>query len=212
MKRFPVVLVALLAFVLVGCAAVPVAYAPPAPATVLAGPRVLVEPLVDLRPPEEKSGAGAGLFNKSTKDALFNEPVTTGIRNALVSELRARGVNAVTEGQADYVLGGSVANYRAMIVPPRTAFIPYVSYVTWLWTNDRVSAGVQLDLKLAAAGRTLLQDSYKLKEDTTQWVGVAGLSSTARRMDNNFLVNVLQAGLKDVLTRAATDVRAKVNG
>lgn len=211
MDRFQLSFVALAALVFVGCAAVPVAYEPPAAATVLAGPRVLVEPLEDLRPPEEKTGAGAGLFNKSTKDALFNEPVTTGIRSALIAELRARGVNAVAEGQADYVLGGSVANYRAMIVPPRTAFIPYVSYVTWLWTNDKVSAGVQLDLKLTRSGQTLLRDTYKLKEDTTEWVGVAGLASTARRMDNNFLVKVLQAGLKDVLVRAATDVQAKVN-
>ncbi len=210
MSQLRLALLSVLAFAVIGCAAVPVAYAPPAASQAVSGPLVLVEALEDLRPPEEKSGAGAGLFNKSTKDALFNEPVTTGIRNALVAELRARGVNAVTEGQAEYVLGGSVANYRAMIVPPRTAFIPYVSYVTWLWTNDRVSAGVQLDLKLTANNRTVLQDSYKLKEDTTEWVGVAGIASSARRLDNNFLVNVLQAGLKDVLGRAAADVQAKV--
>lgn len=211
-KRIGVVcLIVATALISVACSTVPVAYAPSTTFAVVANaPRVLVMPLEDLRPTEEKTGAGAGLFNKSTKDALFNEPVTTGITNALVAELRAHGVNAVTDGTAPFTLTGNIANYRAIIIPPRTSFIPYVSYVTWLWTNDRVSAGVKINLKLTnAAGQTLIDAPYQLSENTEEWVGLAGLSSSARRLDNNYLVKILQAGLKNVLGLAATDVAAK---
>ncbi|RMH58167.1 MAG: hypothetical protein D6679_05355 [Candidatus Hydrogenedentota bacterium] len=200
-----------IALSVIGCQTFPAAYTVEShPRVSASAPTVLVKTLRDERPEEEKTGEGAGFLNRSTKDSLYSEPVADGLTRALIEELRARNINAVTDGSAPYVLEGSVKSYRAMLVPPRTAFIPYISYVTWMWTHDIISAGVTVDLKLSGPEGTLIDDTYALNKDTTTWVGLAGLSSSARRMDRTELVKFLHAGAKDVLGRAADDIAARV--
>ena len=199
------------AIILTGCAPISAAYKiEPAPAVSEGTTKVVVPLFVDLRSEEEKSGAGAGLFNRSTKDAIYSEKVNEAVTRALIDELRARGINAVERGDADYRVTGEIRHYRAMIVPPRTAFIPYVSYVTWLWTKDRISVGVEMDVKLEGPTGEMLKETYKLSSNTEEWVGLAGLSSSARRLDSEGLVKVLRAGLKSILTKTADDISSKL--
>lgn len=211
MKRLALFSIALFA---VACAPMSAAYRlSPDPAIRLSGPAVHVRMLEDKRPEEERTGAGAGLFNKSTKDSLYDEPVATSITMALIDELRARGVNArLSDGTAaSYEVSGNLNAYRAMIIPPRTAFIPYISYVTWLWTSDRISAGIDIELTLKdSSGAVRYVRPYQLSQNTEEWVGVAGLASTGRRLDREMLTKVLRAGLKDVLGRAADDVSSTI--
>ncbi len=211
MKRYSTViaLVALLA-VLGACSTTSAAYrVQPSPVVAAGAHRVVVPLFVDLRSEEEKAGAGAGLFNKSTKDSLYESSVAEAITLAMIDELRARGLDAQMRGEAPYRVTAEIRSYRALIVPPRVSFVPYINYVTWLWTKDRISAGVEIDVKLEGPGGVLLSDIYRLNANTEEWVGLAGLASRARSLDNDHLVQILRAGLKDVLTRAADDIAAR---
>jgi hypothetical protein len=193
------------------CAPMSAAYRiAPAPSVSASAPRVLVSLLEDVRPDEEKTGAGAGMFNKSTRDSLFEDKVPDALTLALVDELRARGINAVTSGGAPYRVTGEIHAYRAIIIPPRTAFIPYVSYVTWMWSDDRISVGVDLHLDFAGPDGTLWKMPFRLSQHTDEWVGVAGIASTARRLDNEHLVRILHAGAQNVLTQAADAIAASI--
>lgn len=201
----------------VSCAPVTAAYRSDPHVFVPAGaPVVRVYVLEDLRPEEDRNGAGAGLFNKSTKDSLYDEPVAVAITKALVDELRARGIDAFIDDagtrarDTPYELTGAVCAYRAIIVPPRTAFIPYISYVTWVFTHDHLSAGIDLNLTLTGPTGILMNQPYSLSENRDEWVGIVGLASTVRRLDSEMLVKILRTGLKDILTSAAGDIRATV--
>jgi hypothetical protein len=195
------------------CAPMSAAYRiEPTPRVSTGAPRVLVSTLEDIRPDEEKTGAGAGMFNKSTRDSLFEDKVPDALTLALVDELRARGLDAVTSGGAPYRVTGELRAYRAIIIPPRTAFIPYVSYVTWMWSEDRISAGVDVHLDFAGPDGTLWKKPFSLSENTDAWVGVAGIASTARRLDNEHLVKILRAGAQNVLGRAADEIARSIYG
>lgn len=207
MKKFIPALFISIAIATSACETVSSAYRiEPAPMVPAGAPRVSVELFEDARPPEEKTGAGAGLFNKSTKDGTFSDPVALGITTALVDELRLRGLDADMNGAAPIRVTGRVRNYRAFIVPPRTAFIPYVSYVTWLWTHDQVSAGVGIEVKVLGPQGVILQKPFTASRNADEWVGIAGLASTARRLDVDTLVKFLRVGLKDCLTKAADEI------
>lgn len=171
---------------------------------------VRVYELEDNRPEEEITGAGAGMFNRSTKDELYSEPVAKGITNALIDELRLRNLDADPNKRARYEVLGAVNHYRALIVPPRTAFVPYLSYLTWMWTNDQIAAGVALDLAVHAPSGEIFRQQYQISQDTEVWVGLFGLASTARRMDRPALVELLRSGLDEVLDRAANDIAAAI--
>lgn len=195
------------------CSTTPAAYRIQPPPTVPAGaPRVLVSLLEDVRPEEDKTGAGAGIFNKSTRDSLYGDKVADALTLALVDELRARGLDAVTSGGAPYRVTGELKAYRAIIIPPRTAFVPYLSYVTWMWTEDRISAGVEVDLDLAGPEGTRWRKPFTLSQNTREWVGLAGLASTGRRLDNEHLVKIIRAGGQNVLGRAADDIALSIYG
>jgi hypothetical protein len=197
--------------ILAACAPISAAYRiTPAPATAAGATAILVTTLEDARPDEEKSGAGAGLFNKSTKDSLYDGRVDESITNALADELKARGLDPALAGTAGYRLTGVIKSYRAIIVPPRTSFIPYVSYVTWLWTNDRIGVSVDIDLTLNGPQGPIYTRNYKTNENIEEWVGLAGLASRARRMDREHLVKLLRASLQEVLGRAADDVAGEI--
>ncbi len=207
MKTFTSITFMLCVMASTACAPMQSAYRiEPAPVVGAGAPRVAVLLLEDARAEDEKTGAGAGLFNKSTKDALYSDNVSSGITTALIDELRARGIDATSVAPAPIHITGRIANYRAFIVPPRTAFIPYVSYVTWIWTHDKLSAGVVLDLKVTTARGTILEKRFSASRNADEWVGIAGLASTARRLDQETLVKFLQAGLKDCLTKAADEI------
>jgi len=56
----------------------------------------------------------------------------------------------------------------------------------------------------------MLNETYKLSDKTEEWVGLAGISSSMRRLDTEYLVKILRAGLKSILTKAADDIKSKI--
>lgn len=201
-------LLACLALFGAGCGTVPAAYRiMPSPAVTAGAPRVAVCELRDARPQEERDGAGAGFMNQSTKDGSFSEPVASAITLALIDELRARDVDAaVDRPDAAYRVSGTVENYRGIMVPPRTSFIPYVKYATWVCTTDLMQIGVAMKIEVAGPSGVILSRDYVVTQDTETWVGPLGIADTSRNWNRNQLVDVLKMALREVLRRAAADI------
>lgn len=201
-------LLACLALIAAGCGTVPAAYriAPP-PVVEPGAARVAVSELRDARPQEERDGSGAGFMNQSTKDGSFSEPVAPAITLALADELRARNVDAVVDRTgAAYRVSGTIENYRGIMVPPRTSFIPYVKYATWVCTTDLMQIGVAIKIEVAGQSGVILSRDYVVARDTQSWVGPLGIADTSRNWNRNQLADVLKMALGEVLRRAAADI------
>lgn len=176
----------------------------------LTGLPVAVVPFTDARPAAERTGEGVGLLNSSTYDTMYTEPVAAGVTRALVSELRAAGVDArqMEQPQAQFAVTGTVLNYRAMRVPPFESFIPYVNNVTWLWTDDSIAVAVRVNVQVTDRFRNLqlLDRTYDASHDTAVWVGVLNLDSRVNSFTRGDLAKLLDRALQTVLQRAVADI------
>lgn len=194
---------------LCACNKVPAAYRiDPPPAVPALAEAIRVLPFEDARSDTDRKGTVRYLGHKSTRDSLYSDSVSEAITLALTDELMAVGVNSNGGPGAGYTVSGKVLGYRALLIPPRTNFIPYVKYVTWLWTKDRFSVDIRLQIELDGPGGKMFTKSYDLSSDSAAWVGLMGLTSTARGWDRPGLAKLLRAGLKELLSEAAADVAA----
>lgn len=179
-------------------------------------PTVYLRVLADARPETEVTGAGAGFGNRATKDAIFSDSVAEAVTRALADELRLRRVDArllapgeVPPAEAP-VLSGEVVSYTARLYAPRTANIPYLSWVTWLWTHDVLAAGAEVALTLHRPGAPAWTGSFRTSPDTQAWVGPLHLSERMRALTRKDLVDLLHAAARDALGRAADAVATEL--
>lgn len=206
-------LAGMLVMLISACGTIPAAYRiDPAPMAPEGSSFVTVITFEDTRTDEEKRGAGAGFLNKSTKDTLYDEPVNKAITGAFIDELKAAGVNANSSGSGEYIITGKVTSYRAKLIPPPTAKLPYIRYATWILnTKDTMKGSVGFTVSVTNPNGEVLSDQvYAVNSDSEAWVGVMGLASTARRWDRPALVRMLRESLKNLLKRAAADAVAVI--
>jgi len=173
---------------------------------------VAVEAFEDSRPLDERSGANAGFLKLSTYDEIYSDSVHLGLTDTLIDELRSSGLDAKAAhlSTSPYVVAGKIINYRAIQIPPRSSFIPYVSYVTWMWTNDIITFGININLELTDRrdGEMLLSKTYSVESDTEVWVGFLNLRSRLKGFTREDLVNLLHEGLRLVMAEARQDIHA----
>lgn len=187
-----------------------VAY-PRDPAPQMTTPPIGVVTFADQRPDDERTGARGGFLNTSTYDKLYTDSVTIGFTENFVRELRARGVEAGVVNHpaaANYIVEGEVLNFRAIQIPPRSSFLPYVNYVTWMWTNDILVLGVRCRIKFTDrnTGTVALDRIYEVTDDTQVWVGFLNLNSRVKGLTREDLVRLAQAGMQQVLGLAADEI------
>lgn len=181
------------------------------PAPRMTTPPVGVVTFADQRPEDERTGARGGFLNTSTYDKLYTDSVTIGFTENFVRELRARGVEAGVINHAagtPYTVVGEVLNFRAIQVPPRSSFLPYVNYVTWMWTNDILMYGVRARIVLTdnRTHTVALDRIYEMSSDTQVWVGFLNLNSRVKGLTREDLVKLVQAGMQQALGLAADEV------
>ena len=172
-------------------------------------PAIYVQVLADARPETEITGAQAGFNNRATKDSMFADSVTTAVTWALADELKVHGLDARVLGPGEIppvgstVLTGEIRSYTSRMITPRTAMIPYVSWVTWLWSKDKIAGEVEVRVNLSRPGQAMWQETFKASEDTQAWVGPLHLSERGRSITRREMVIMLHEAAKNVLGRAA---------
>ena len=172
--------------------------------------QVKVNDLADARPEEEHTGVVKNVFGTATRDAIFKEPVASGVTSSLTQELQYQGLNAGRQAQGDYVVGGTVKHYVAVLRTPPETYIPFVSYVTWIGNTDTVTVRVAVQLDVTGPRGQILSKEYSLERDTAVSVGALGFESKMRMMDSSMMVDLLHTALDDVLTPAAAEIRAAI--